>query len=110
VVLLEFWFGLTVRYRLSRHHWIESPSIGLVRDLLLGHPLRFDHYSFITPADFFALASIIPIRRFPYECRAEAVGQRIIADQVRSSNPIMPISERRGSGDAMSCTRIVDES
>jgi hypothetical protein len=43
VVLLEFWLGLTVRYRLSRRHRIESPSIGLVRDLLFGGSLRFDH-------------------------------------------------------------------
>jgi hypothetical protein len=46
VVLLEFWLGLTVRYRLSRHHRIESPSIGFVRNLLLGGSLRFDNLLF----------------------------------------------------------------
>jgi hypothetical protein len=35
VVCLEFWLGLTVRYRLPRRQRIESPSIGLVSDLLL---------------------------------------------------------------------------
>jgi hypothetical protein len=43
VVLLEFWLGLTVRYRLSRRHRIECPSIGFVHNLLLGGSLRFDH-------------------------------------------------------------------
>jgi hypothetical protein len=43
MVLLESWLCLTVRYRLSRRHGIESPSIGLVRDLLRGGSLRFDH-------------------------------------------------------------------
>jgi hypothetical protein len=46
VVLVEFWLGLTVRYRLPRRQRIESPSIGLVRDLLLGGSLRFDHLAF----------------------------------------------------------------
>jgi hypothetical protein len=46
VVLLELWLGLTVRYRLSRRHRIESPSIGFVRNLLLGGSLRFDHLLF----------------------------------------------------------------
>lgn len=41
---------------------------------------------------FLVLAPIIPIRPFPYECRAKAVRQRIIADQVRSSDPVVPIA------------------
>jgi hypothetical protein len=39
VVLLEFWLDLTVRNRLPGCHRIESPSIGLIRDLLLGGSL-----------------------------------------------------------------------
>ena len=39
VVRLEFWLGLIVRYRLPQRHRIESPSIGLLRDLLLGPSL-----------------------------------------------------------------------
>ena len=35
--------GLTVRYCLPRCQWVEGPSIGLVRDLLLSWPLRLDH-------------------------------------------------------------------
>jgi hypothetical protein len=46
VVFLEFWLGLTVRYRLSRRHWIESPSTGLVCDLLRGGSLRLHHFPF----------------------------------------------------------------
>src|ERR1019366_8391746 len=46
VVRLEFWLGLTVRYRLPRRQRTESPSIGLVRDLLLGGSLRFEHLAF----------------------------------------------------------------
>jgi hypothetical protein len=46
VVRLELWLGLTVRYRLPRRQWIEGPSIGFVRDLLLGGSLRFDHLLF----------------------------------------------------------------
>jgi hypothetical protein len=49
-----------------------------------------------TPAGFFVLVPIIPIRRFPYKCRAEAVRQRIIADQVRNSNPVIPIANNAG--------------
>jgi hypothetical protein len=43
VVLLEFWLGLAIRYRLPRHKRMKRPSIGLVRDLLLRGSLRFDH-------------------------------------------------------------------
>jgi hypothetical protein len=46
VILLEFWLGLTVRYRLSRRQRIERPSLGLVRDLLFGGSFRFDHLAF----------------------------------------------------------------
>jgi hypothetical protein len=46
VVFLKFRRGLAVRYRLPRCQRIESLSIGLVRDLLLGGPLRFDHLIF----------------------------------------------------------------
>src|ERR1700721_453103 len=41
VVLLEFRLGLTVRNRLPGCHRIESPSIGLIRDLLFGGSLCF---------------------------------------------------------------------
>jgi hypothetical protein len=37
---------LTVRYRLPRRQRIEGPSIGFVRDLLLGGSLRFVHLLF----------------------------------------------------------------
>jgi hypothetical protein len=51
VILLEFWLGLTVRYRLSRRQRIESPSIGFVRDLSCGGSLRFDHLAFTFSPD-----------------------------------------------------------
>jgi hypothetical protein len=50
---------------------------------------------------FCVLAPIIPIRPFPYQCRTEAVRQRIIADQVRSSDPVVPIAN--DAGRAMPC-------
>jgi hypothetical protein len=43
-----------------------------------------------------SLAPVIPIRRLPYERRAEAVRQRIIADQVRSSDPVVLIANDAG--------------
>src|SRR5437879_8014264 len=46
VVCMEFWLGLAVRYRLPRRKWVESPSLELVRNLLLGRPLRLDHLLF----------------------------------------------------------------
>jgi hypothetical protein len=46
VVLLKCRLGLAIQYRLSRRHRIESPSIGFVRDLLLGGSLRFHHLLF----------------------------------------------------------------
>src|SRR2546425_12733118 len=46
VVCMEFWLGLAVRYRLPRRKRVESPSIELVRNLLLGRPLRLDHLLF----------------------------------------------------------------
>src|SRR6202034_60792 len=46
VVLLKCRLGLAIRYRLSRRHRIESPSIGFVRDLLLDGSLRFHHLLF----------------------------------------------------------------
>ena len=46
MVLLEFWLGLTIRYRLSPRQRIESLSSDLVRDLSLGGSLRFDHLAF----------------------------------------------------------------
>jgi hypothetical protein len=52
VVCLKFWLGLMVRYRLPQRQRIESPSIGLVRDLLLGRSLRFDHFAFAFPFAF----------------------------------------------------------
>jgi hypothetical protein len=42
------------------------------------------------------LMPIIPIRPLPHECRTEAVWQRIIADQVRSSDPIMSVANDAG--------------
>jgi hypothetical protein len=50
-----------------------------------------------SPGGFFrVLAPIIPIRPLPYQCRAEAVRQRNIADQVRSSDPVVPIANDAG--------------
>jgi hypothetical protein len=49
-------------------------------------------------------APIISIRWFPHECRAEAVRQRIIADQVRSSDPVVPIAN--DAGRAMPCAAL----
>src|SRR6186713_1510094 len=46
VVCMEFWLGLAVRYRLPRRKWVESPSLELVRNPLLGRPLRLDHLLF----------------------------------------------------------------
>src|SRR3989441_13266846 len=46
VVCMEFWLGLAVRYRLPRRKRVESPSPELVRNLLLGRPLRLDHLLF----------------------------------------------------------------
>src|SRR5258705_11982396 len=46
VVCMEFWLGLAVRYRLPRRKRGESPSLELVRKLLLGRPLRLDHLLF----------------------------------------------------------------
>src|SRR5258705_9380591 len=46
VVCMEFWLGLAVRYRLPRRKRVESPSLELVRNLLLGRPLRLDHLPF----------------------------------------------------------------
>ena len=46
VVCMEFWLGLAVRYRLPRRKRVESPSLELVRNLLLGGPLRLDHLVF----------------------------------------------------------------
>ena len=46
VVCMEFWLGLAVRYRLPRRKRVESPSLELVRNLLLGRPLRLDHLLF----------------------------------------------------------------
>jgi hypothetical protein len=46
VVFLKFRFRLTVGYRLSRRYRIESLSISLVDELLLGGSLRFDHLDF----------------------------------------------------------------
>ena len=43
---MEFWLGLAVRYRLPRRKRVESPSLKLVRNLLLGRPLRRDHLLF----------------------------------------------------------------
>jgi hypothetical protein len=43
---MEFWLGLAVRYRLPRRKRVESPSLELVRNLLLGRPLRLDHLLF----------------------------------------------------------------
>jgi hypothetical protein len=55
VVRLELWLGLTVRYRLPRRQRIEGPSIGFVRDLLLGGSHRFDHLlSTFSPGEGFA--------------------------------------------------------
>src|SRR5207253_11359091 len=46
VVCMEFWLGLAVRYRLPRRKRVESPSLELVRNLLLGTPLRLGHLLF----------------------------------------------------------------
>ena len=46
VVCMKFWLGLTVRYRLPRRKRVESPWLELVRNLLLGGPLRLDHLVF----------------------------------------------------------------
>src|SRR5258705_11625041 len=46
VVCMEFWLGLAVRYRLPRRKRMESPSLELVRNLLLGRSLRLDHLLF----------------------------------------------------------------
>src|SRR5438128_8814024 len=46
VVCMEFWLGLAVRYRLPRRKRVESPSLELVRNLLLGRPLRLGHLLF----------------------------------------------------------------
>jgi hypothetical protein len=43
VGFLEFRFGLALRYLLLRRQRIESLSIGLIRNLLLGGPLWCDH-------------------------------------------------------------------
>ena len=46
-VFVKFWFGLTVRYCLSRPQRVEGPSIGFVRKLLLGRLLGLDHLLFL---------------------------------------------------------------
>jgi hypothetical protein len=46
VVFLEFWIGLAVRYLLPRRQRVECPAFSLMRDLLLGGPLRLDHLAF----------------------------------------------------------------
>jgi|GEM_PF-2897661 len=46
MVFLKLWFGLLVRYRLSRRHGLECSAFSFVGDLLLGSPLRFYHLSF----------------------------------------------------------------
>ena len=43
---MEFWLGLAVRYRLPRRKRVESPSLELVRNLLLGRPFRLYHLLF----------------------------------------------------------------
>jgi hypothetical protein len=43
---MKFWLGLAVRYRLPRRKRVEGPSLELVRNLLLGRPLRLDHLLF----------------------------------------------------------------
>jgi hypothetical protein len=59
-----------------------------------------------TPAGFSCglSAPIIPIGTLPYECRAVAVRQRIIADQVCSSDPVVPIAN--DAGRAMPCAAL----
>lgn len=59
--------------------------------------LRKESRARVVAGGFFCvLAPIIAIRPFPNECRAEAVRQRIIADQVRSSGPIVSIANDAG--------------
>jgi len=43
-----------------------------------------------------SLSAIISIRPFPHQRRAEAVGQRIIADHVRGPDPVMPMANDTG--------------
>jgi len=43
---MEFGLGLAVRYRLPRRKRVESPSLELVRNLLLGRPFRLYHLLF----------------------------------------------------------------
>jgi hypothetical protein len=69
VVCMEFWLGLAVRYRLRRRKRMESPSLDLVRNLLLGGPLRLDHFAFrLQPelnqaADGFRAARLVILHR-----------------------------------------------
>jgi hypothetical protein len=43
---MEFWLGLALRYRLPRRKRVESPALALVRNPLLGRPLRLNHLLF----------------------------------------------------------------
>src|SRR5882757_11470767 len=57
---LEFWLGLAVRYRLPRRKRVESPSLELVRKLLLGRPLRLDHSLFPFSQQLYQAAGVTP--------------------------------------------------
>ena len=66
VVCIEFWLGLAVRYRLPRRKRVESPSLKLVRNLLLCRPLRLDHLLFPSnradwPADGFGRPQVASV-------------------------------------------------
>src|SRR5437016_4127590 len=73
VVCMEFWLGLAVRYRLPRRKRVESPSLELVRNLLLGRPLRLDHLLFsFSPSSTGRGHRLICQRQHSLHNRAEA--------------------------------------
>jgi hypothetical protein len=102
VVLLEFWLGLTVRYRLSRRHRIESPSVCLVRDLLRGGSLRLDHFPFAfwPGSEGPVSVSAFTARRFRSASRSRApFGGRFRLAEINTQDfpALMSSSSRRSS-------------
>gem|GEM_PF-4697717 len=49
MIFLKFWFGLVVRYRLSRRQRIERPSFSLVRHLIRSRFFLFAHRFTLSP-------------------------------------------------------------
>src|SRR5882757_9219091 len=74
VVCMEFWLGLAVRYRLPRRKRVESPSLELVRNLLLGRPLRLDHLLF--PFSPCGRPGLLPAENVTGECPRQQIARR----------------------------------